>query len=359
MQFKTIHHLSHVDLDGYSCQLVMSYTPSKKINYNANYGAEVKQKLELMLESIKTKKENALVLITDLNLTAEESKWLHGEIIALNDAYMKVSLLLLDHHGSGEESAKKYEWYNLDTSRSATKITYDYAKEHFLLQEPEWLERYVATVNAVDLWKQEEVENFEFGKVCMRLVTETRELNRVMFADEDSQYKLTLLHKAAEYIGTHDAPIVLDEKIHTLKKNFFMQEKNDTLDNLVTKYIVALLGTKRDEMTIYYKGYRGFLSYGLGNTSIIGNGFLLAFPEYDFIVDVSYRGTLSLRANNNVSVSLISKEWVNGGGHPNAAGGRIIGFKEQFVYDKVKQQIEKIINDKEAVAGELAYKKES
>ena len=137
-----------------------------------------------------------------------------------------------------------------------------------------------------------------------------------------------------------------------------MDEKNDTLDNLATKYIVNLLGKLKKDKTIYYKGYRGFLSYGVGNTSIIGNGFLLAYPEYDFIVDVSYRGTMSLRANNKVSVAQISKEWANGGGHPNAAGGRIIGFKEQYRYDKVKQQIEKIINDKEAVAGDLDYKEE-
>mgnify|MGYP000728261754 CR=1 FL=1 len=67
---------------------------------------------------------------------------------------------------------------------------------------------------------------------------------------------------------------------------------------------------------------------------------------------------MSLRANNKVSVSQIAKEWANGGGHPNAAGGRIIGFKEQFRYDRVKKQIEKIINDKEPVAGDLEYKKE-
>ena len=111
-------------------------------------------------------------------------------------------------------------------------------------------------------------------------------------------------------------------------------------------------------MTIYYKGYKGFLSYGLGNTSIIGNGFLTKFPDYDFIVDVSYRGTMSLRANNQVSVAEISKEWCGGGGHPNAAGGRIQGFKEQFRYDKVKQQIESLINRRESVAGNLLYKEE-
>lgn len=358
MNNKIIHHLSHIDLDGYSCQLVMKFTPYKIFNYNANYGPEVRQKLELILENISKGSTPSLILITDLNLTFEESRWLNNEVNKMNDDKKNITLILLDHHGSGEDSANKYEWYFLDTSRCATKITYDYAKEHFELNEPAWMNKFVNVVNAVDLWKQEEFDNFEFGKVCMRLVTESRELNRVMFEDDDINFKLSLLLESTKYLDEPNAPILLDEKIHLLKKEFFMREKDDTLDNLATKYVVELLGQARDEKTIYYKGYRGYLSYGVGNTSIIGNGFLLAYPEYDFIVDVSYRGTMSLRANNNVSVSLISKEWANGGGHPNAAGGRIIGFKEQYRYDKVKKQIEKIINDKESVAGELAYKKE-
>ena len=358
MKNKIIYHLSHIDLDGYSCQLVMKFTPYKKFNYNANYGAEVKQKLELILEKINKNPASSLILITDLNLTFDESRWLNNEVKKMNDNKKDITITLLDHHGSGEDSAKKYDWYYLDTSRCATKITYDYALENFELNEPEWMNKFVNIVNAVDLWKQEEVENFEYGKVCMRLVTETRELNKIMFADIDNNYKLSLLLEATKYIDEKNAPIVLDEKIHLIKKEFFRNDKNDTLDNLATKYIVNLLGQARNEKTIYYKGYRGFLSYGVGNTSIVGNGFLLAYPEYDFIVDVSYRGTMSLRANNQVSVSQISKEWANGGGHPNAAGGRIIGFKEQYRYDRVKKQIEKIINDKEAVAGDLEYKKE-
>jgi len=353
---ETIHHLSHIDLDGYSCQLIMKYTPYKITNYNANYGPEVKSKLDLILENINKNSESALILITDLNLTADESRWLHGEVAKMNDANKEVKITLLDHHGSGEESAKKFEWYYLDTQRCATKITYDYAKENFKLDEPTWMNAYVNIVNAVDLWKIEEHDNFEFGKVCMRLVTETRELNRVMFAAEDEHYKIALLLEATKYIGKANANILLDENIHAIKKEFFKTEKNDTLDNLATEYVVKLLGDKKDTHTIYYKGYRGFLSYGVGNTSIVGNGFLVAYPEYDFIVDVSYKGTMSLRANNQVSVAQISKEWSNGGGHPNAAGGRIIGFKEQFRYDKVKQQIESLIYDKESVAGKLEYK---
>jgi len=356
MQDRTIHHLSHIDLDGYSCQLVMEYTPYTRYNYNANYGAEVVQKLELILEAIEKQIQKAYILITDLNLTAEESKSLRHKVKKLNENGYDIVIQLLDHHGSGEESAKKYEWYYLDTTRCATKITYDFVKENFEFEEPTWMQKYVDVVNAVDLWKQEERENFEYGKVCMRLVTETRELNRVMFAQKDYTYKITLLKQAAQMIDTPKAPIVLDEKIHLLKKAFFRHDEDDTLDNLATRYIVELLGQLRNTHTIYYKGYRGYLSYGVGNTSIIGNGFLTTYPEYDFIVDVSYRGTMSLRANNKVSVSQIAKEWAGGGGHPNASGGRIQGFKEQYRYDKVKEQIENLINHKESRAGDLEYK---
>lgn len=354
----TIYHLSHIDLDGYSCQLVMGFTPYRIFSYNANYGAEVLERLGEILEVLKRSEGPALILITDLNLTSDEAKWLVKAVEKLNDSGKQVEIKLLDHHGSGKETAARYAWYYLDTARSATKIVYDYAREHFELEEPQWLEKYVNVVNAVDLWIQKEHENFEYGKVCMRLVTETRELSRVLFADEDRTYKLSLLREAAKLVHEPNAPIILDERIHALKKSFFRENDDDTLDNLATKRIVALLGEKRPEMTIYYKGYRGFLSYGVGNTSIVGNGFLVTYPEYDFIVDVSSRGTLSMRANNQVDVSLIAKEWAGGGGHPNASGGRIQGFKEQFRYDKVKLQIERLINAKEAMPGKLDSKPE-
>ena len=358
MNNRTIHHLSHIDLDGYSCQLVLKYTPYVKHNYNANYGPEVRSKLTIILDNIKSDKTASLILISDLNLTADESRWITEEVAKLKQQKIDVRLTLLDHHGSGAESAKKHDWYYLDVERCATKIVYDYVKKHFKFDEPTWMSKYVDIVNAVDLWKKDEHDNFEYGKVCMRLVNETRELNRIMFANEDNDYKLTLLEEAVKYINEENAPIVLDEKIHLIKKSFFKRGKNDTLDNLATDFVVALLGSQRKTNTIYYKGYKGFLSYAVGNTSIVGNGFLVAYPEYDFIVDISFKGAMSLRADYKVSVAQISKEWANGGGHPNAAGGRIPHFKEQYVYSKVKMQIEDIINDKEARHGDLEWKKE-
>lgn len=356
MNIDTIYHLSHIDLDGYSCQLIMSYTPYNILSYNANYGAEVKSRLEEIIEHIRiSNKNNIIILITDLNLTYDESKWLNNQVNKLNDAGLNITLTLLDHHGSGQTSADTYKWYYLDTTRSATKITYEYAKENFKISAKEWMPQYVDIVNAVDLWKQEETFNFEFGKVLMRLVSDAKELNRITFGDDDRLYKLSLLQQAVEYIHHKDAHIRLDDAIHKIKKGFFAIDKDDTLDNLATTYIVNLLGKQCAKMTIYYKGYKGFLSYGVGNTSIIGNGFLKTYPDYDFIVDISYRGTMSLRADGKVNVAQIAKEWAQGGGHPNAAGGRLAGFKEQYRYSKVKDQIEKLITTAESTAGDLIY----
>lgn len=337
----------------------MRHTPHTMTFYNANYGDEVMQRIEQILEAVR-KQDAAMILVTDLNLTLEESRYLYAEVNRLTASGKKLELQLLDHHGSGRDSADQFDWYLLDTKRCATKITYDYIKEQGWINDPEprWLCRYVDVVNAIDLWLQDETSNFEYGKVLMRLVTETRELSRVIFPDDDRDYKLAMLRKAAEMVDVPNAPIRLDEQIHAMKKTYFKENVDDTLDNLATRFIVELMGKRRGEMTIYYKGYRGFMSYGVGNTSIIGNGFLVAHPEYDFIVDVSMRGTLSLRANNQVDVSLIAREWCGGGGHPNAAGGRISGFKEQYRYEKVKMQVESVIAQAESSSGVLNAKVE-
>jgi len=336
--------------------LILNHTAHKMHFYNANYGAEVQQRLEQIVDALQSV-DQAMVLITDLNLNPKEAKWLDSKVDSLCQSGKKIELQLLDHHATGKASSELYEWYYLDDSRSATKITYEYAKEHTWLQtEPLWMGSYVDVVNAVDIWLSDEIANFEYGKVLMRLIYETKELARVMFADEDREYKLSLLSRAARLVNEPNAPILLDENIHIMKKAFFKKDQDNTLDNLSTAYIVSLLGTKRDEMSITYRGYRGFLSYCVGNTSIIGNAFLLAYPEYDFIIDVGYRGTMSLRANNGVDVSIIASELAMGGGHPNASGGRIQGFKEQFAYSKVKTQIETLLREKESKQGRLTPK---
>ncbi len=343
-------HLSHIDLDGYSCQIITNELFDDISFFNANYGAEVMTRLEEILSLVDAHEGASNILISDLNLTLKESKFMDKAVAQRNEAGQEVTLLLLDHHGSGQESADKFSWYTLDTKRSATKIVYDYALEHWEMDAASqaWLEPYVNIVNAVDLWLMHEAANFEYGKVCMRLVTETRELNRYIFTAEDRAYKFALLKEAAKMAKLDNAPIILDEKIHKMKKNFFLNDKDNTLDGLATAYIVKLIGKYKERFTIYYRGYKGILTYALGNTSIIGNGILKAHPEFDFVIDVGSRGSMSLRADNKVDVSVIAKELAGGGGHPNASGGRLSNFSEFYIYESFKVYFSTVLEGAEA-----------
>lgn len=333
-----VFHLSHIDLDGYSCQLISKRCFEQINYYNSNYGKEIDQRLEQIIRDIERDihGEN-LVLITDLNLTLGQAK----RLVKMADESIKdIDILLLDHHKTGADCAKKYDWYHLDVKRCATKITYDYflEKGHDISD----LEKYVDVVNAVDIWLSDS-EYFELGKVYMRIVSGAREVNRMLFNEANSEYIFDLLENAQEYLNLENAHIVLDDNVHSLKKSFFREDADNTLENLVSHFVVEMLTEKRDELTVTYNGYRGILTYSIGNTSIIGNEFLVKNPDFDFFMDINGRKNIGMRANNKADVSMIAKKLFNGGGHANASGGRFDDFKDSFIYENIKEQVQDIM----------------
>lgn len=340
-----LYHISHTDLDGYGCQLLTKKFFKTGFFINANYGLEVKLSINKVLEKIKQNlDEEILFIISDLNLTLGEAKDLNNEVSKLNDAGANIKLQLLDHHITGEKCAQKYDWYFLDTSRSATKIVYDYLYdeyEGFNTQENSWIKPLVDCINAVDIWLENEAKNFEFGKVLMRMIIQAGEINSVLFADENREYRLWLLEHAAQFVNENDGHILLDDKIHFLKKEYLKLDlNNNTIDNLSARYLVQTLENKKEELTVFYKGQKGLLTYTLGSISIPANAFLKSNSEYDFFIDISRRGSVSLRANGKLDVSNIAQKLANGGGHPNAAGAKFEDFAETINYDDVKHYIQ-------------------
>jgi len=333
-------HISHTDLDGYGCQLI-----SKKIfpngkYYNANYGLEVKTSIEIVLnEIIKYKNEDIFFLISDLNLTLDESKNLNRDINKLNNEGFNIKLQLLDHHVTGKPSSLKYDWYFLDVSRSATKIVFDYFMENYKEFDSlctDTFKLFIEAIDDVDIWCEDD-PYFEFGKVIMRLISHSYEINASLFPQENRTYRLSLLEKAMNFIEQEDGHIKLDDEIQNLKKEYLkLDDKNDTIDNLMSKHLVYLLENKKDELTINYKGHKGLLTYTLMNISIPANTFLKANKDYDFFVNIGRRGSTGFRATGNIDVSVLASKLNGGGGHPNASGGSFKDFKETSDYFKVK-----------------------
>jgi len=338
-------HLSHTDMDGYGCQLISKKIFADGYFLNANYGQEVKLFIKDILEKISMcdKNDDILFMITDLNLTTDESKNLDRDISNFQKDGYKITLQLLDHHGTGKKSSEKYDWYYLDTSRSATKITYDYFSENFESFQDKCEENFdklVDAINAADIWLDDD-SLFEYGKVCMSMVSKSYEVNNLLFPNQHRDYKHFLLTKALEFVDLEDGYVTLDEKVYFYKKEFLnTTSANDSLDNLSSSYLVKSLADKKDELTVYYKEHKGLLTYCLGNISISANAFLKANDDYDFFVDIGRRGRAGFRADNKVDVSILAQKLAGGGGHPNASGAAFSDFRESALYSDVKRYIQ-------------------
>ena len=105
--------------------------------------------------------------------------------------------------------------------------------------------------------------------------------------------------------------------------------------------MVYILENKKEELTVFYKGHKGLLTFTLGSISIPANAFLKANGDYDFFIDVSRKGHTSFRADGKVDVSLLASKIANGGGHVNASGGRFEDFKETIHYSDVKEFVQR------------------
>jgi oligoribonuclease NrnB/cAMP/cGMP phosphodiesterase (DHH superfamily) len=332
-------------MDGYGCQLISRKIFPKGYFLNANYGLEVKMYIKQVLEKIEkcSKEDNILFLITDLNLTTDEAKDLNKNIQRLNNNGYTIKLQLLDHHGTGQKSADKFDWYYLDTSKSATKITYEYFLnnyDEFSSKCEENFDKLVQAINAADIWLEND-ELFEFGKVCMSMVSKSYEVNNILFANKHREYKFHLLTNAIMFINKNDSHIQLDEQIYHLKKEFLkLEDINNTIDNLSSTYLVQSLEELKENLTISYQGHKGLLTYCLGSISIPANAFLKANPDYDFFIDINRRGRAGFRADNKIDVSILASKLAGGGGHPNASGAAFDDFKETVIYDDVKKFIQ-------------------
>jgi len=336
-------------LDGYACQFLIAKC-FKKIEFaNSSYGDEITRRLKTFFDQMLL--ENArsiLLLITDLNLNKQQCLYIEEQIEKLQNLKSNITIQakLLDHHGSGKDVAAQFSWYYLDTSRSATKITYDWLVDTVGCKTITKYESLIDAINAVDIWLTDKKE-FEFGKVLMGAIASSKELGRTLFDDKDREHKFHLISSANNLIDEDNAHIKLDNSMHAIKKAFFVEDRDDnTLDNLIADYLTNLLTTKKDDLKIFYEDKIGVLTYGIPNISVIGNAFLVANPDIDFILNVSPNGSISLRSNNKADVSEIASTLVGGGGHPNASGGRVSNFKEIFSYIDVKLLITSLIKEK-------------
>jgi oligoribonuclease NrnB/cAMP/cGMP phosphodiesterase (DHH superfamily) len=317
------YHLSHTDLDGYSCQVITSMVPGNWIYLNAGYG-NVKEKLEDILSKAL---EGDSILITDVNLKMDVADWLDQEVKERN-----LSLKLLDHHETGSDVAKKYDWYHLDTTICATTITFnEFASKIENRDAYHIMNRYQQIVNTYDLWKESE-PNFYLGKMASQMLYRGLKFPNELSEDK-SNFNIFVLTKIAVYIFKDMNVESIEGRQYHIHKEFFkglildsdFENPKHTLEDRLNIFVYNKF-KEFDLPIITIDGIRLKLFYNVdgGVFQNVSHMFLNNNDgTFDACINVMKMGNLSIRSKEPITVNQLAVKYFNGGGHPQACGGFI------------------------------------
>jgi len=333
---KKIIHLSHIDLDGYGCQMVTNkLTLNEKIYYNTNYDT-IDEKINDILNFMKDNEDNYLFLITDLNLTIETSTAL--DLVQREEHF---DLLLIDHHASGENSAKLFDWYHLDTSKSATALTFNHFKKIIskddieLTTNSHLIEDVVDLINRYDLWNKDDMEKFNKASFLSSIIYE----NAFSVRDLRLQFNIEMIEKIGKILAngsTFDAecqyPIETQRLLEDFSKKFNMGYLSDK--NIPSKIRMYLASTKtlykniigvKDDVLIFGNISSSVAQYCFdylfSSNEMVEYNNKTYYPSNCTFIKLSSKGTMSIRSTNCTAKTIAEK--LGGGGHPNAAGAHI------------------------------------
>jgi len=152
--------VSHIDLDGIGCQIVLRQTFGEMQRMNINY-EKVDEYLEIIEEYVYNHRPKE-VFITDLSFTFKQLEKLKH----ITNIFKNTNFYFIDHHPFEEE----YKFLNSDNftiiitdKASATKLTYLFCKNNFNLNNRD-LEKFVSYINAIDIWLKN-TQEFKAGIV--------------------------------------------------------------------------------------------------------------------------------------------------------------------------------------------------
>lgn len=272
------YNVTHTDLDGISCGIILKKLGSNIETIYVNYGDVDSALLALQ--------QPANIYISDISCGEQT-------LMELLDNGNRV--IILDHHKTAlwiNSISHPNLYCNIDTSKSGTKLCYEYVNDHGV--DVTAFYDYVEAVNSHDLW----LRNNEASDTLALLFSL---LGRDAFIDRYS--------KDPSITVTPQEQLLLDVEI---------RRRTDIIDKAL-KRVVILTDSK---------GYTYGVVYAQSYISEIGNAILKAIPELAYVAIIglhirptpnSKLGTVSLRSASKVDVSEIA-QLHKGGGHPNAAG---------------------------------------
>ena len=392
-----LFHLSHIDLDGYGAQYMTRAAGYRARYYNADY-RDIPYALDQIFDDMSKVKEPCMLLITDLNLTLEQSDMVAQRIQNLSksgaaptqkksgkvpakasllspemaamlkgalsassedeteDAPIKPLLQLLDHHATGEDSAKKHAWYYLDTERCATRLAFE-AVAPWLSEDQRAL--YASRAEFVDVgdrWLKDD-PRFNRAIYLIGLVMEDDQLAPPL-VELKREFRFHMIESFFQLQEQGATLEELERGAYDYRKSFLREriaaERCENPENTLKEkyhFLSAEAVQPEDVPMLRIDGYRTGIFFNWPHDVFRGVAMELMENrgQMDIAIRVGGNGRMSLRANEGVDVGIISGMYFEGGGHPGAAGGVLRDNRLKDV-EQAMRAISQAVTEKKGLA---------
>lgn len=341
--------ISHNDLDGVGCgivgKLAFDNLSTEYVGYD-DIDSVLIDTVNLMDKSLSV---YSYLIITDITALPSTMEY-------VNHKLGESRVILFDHHKSALEY-NKYKWCNIqvklntDSLDCATHAFYRALSDAGHYEELSGLSKlklstFAEKVRRYDTWEWKNVYND----------SKALKLNSLYWMLEQKEF-------VSEYVDAIRHTSSKPTRLMEGEWQDLIDSKYDILFKTKDKEYQKLLKNTQSSLLFDYAlvddvNYLYAFTFADRDISQLGNDLLDNLPHTDFVALLNpVNGKLSLRAKDNIDVSLVAKMF-NGGGHKNASGGfmgRYINTaREDFqtvIMEKAKQRIEEEQKEENAFTG--------
>jgi oligoribonuclease NrnB/cAMP/cGMP phosphodiesterase (DHH superfamily) len=364
-----VTQITHHDLDGYGASTVVgSFVDVARIIHVSRY-ADVAPVVEEELKRLTGAAKAEMVIVTDLGIEAGTVKFIKS-FAAMNlrrDEAARHRLIVLDHHASsaaqlaqqglqatsGEVgSPSTFDLADplikvlVDETRSATRMAYDHRDlfaTRTIAEREEDLQSLVHAIDAVDLWKKDR-PSFPGGLALDEVFWDNVSTLIPLGHPWHDRFITALLLAVAALLREGNLPAEVESRVGALRTRIVDDLlAGDPADDraLTTRMRVARVLAGSPELFRPLSDGT-LLSFGLdAGTFQRVSDTIMELGKAKRVVNVQRTGMMSFRSNDETALEGARK--FRGGGHKDAAGGKLPSGSVFSMADAVAQ-VEPVLN---------------
>lgn len=369
--------LTHHDLDGYGASTVVRANADVDRVVHVSRYADVGPVVETELGRLRRAEQPEMLIVTDLGLEPVAVTFIKA-FAAMNTKRGRDrshKLVVLDHHASSIDqlalqglvpeasppgidapSLKQLSLDDpaivvmIDESRCATRLAYDH-RELYAGRTPEAenasaLAVLVAAIDAVDLWRKED-PIFRQAIVLDEVFWDNVSGFIPPAHPWHDEFVGRLLLGMASRLGKGATPAGIEREVGAIRTQIIdtmlAAESDDDRDMTARMRIAPVLARSPNLFRRVEGGAK--LSFGLdaGTFQRVSDS-IMASGDATLVINVQRTGSMSFRSNNESALEAARK--FHGGGHKDAAGGRLTGAVSSLA--DALAQVEPVLNPPKA-----------